>query len=230
MEPFEIKGKMSPITIFRVHSPDLQCIEDFFGQNFAVLPEYFKKTPMVIDVSPLGSASTTLNVAGLVDFLRKHGLTLAGFQGAVDTRPYLQQGLVPWSDAKKRPEDSQTKQRKRGNEQTPQPFEPAQILTQPVRSGQQYYARHADLIVMSSVSEGAEVLADGHIHIYGALRGRAMAGVSGNTAARIFCTSFDAELVAVAGCYNVREDFDEDIIKMAVVVSLDDDILTFTRI
>ncbi len=228
MEPFEIKGKMSPITIFRVHTPELGRIEEYFDQNFSVLPEYFKKTPMVIDVSQLATQSDNLDAEGLTALLRKRGLTLAGFQGADNATPFIKQGLILWSDPKRRSEGAPPKTQ--SQKQAVQAYESPHVLTQPIRSGQQYYARNTDLIIMAAVSEGAEVLADGHIHIYGPLRGRAMAGVSGNTEARIFCTSFDAELVAVAGCYNVRDDFDENIIKTAVAVSLNSDILTFTRI
>ena len=75
------------------------------------------------------------------------------------------------------------------------------IIERPLRSGQKVYARHADLIVLGVVSHGAEVIADGNIHVYGPLRGKAMAGARGNTEARIFTTQFDAELIAVAGVY-----------------------------
>ncbi len=78
-------------------------------------------------------------------------------------------------------------------------YRPSKIVTKPVRSGQQIYAEGADLILMASVSEGAEVLADGHIHVYGTLRGRALAGVKGDLDARIFCQQLEAELVSVAG-------------------------------
>jgi septum site-determining protein MinC len=82
---------------------------------------------------------------------------------------------------------------------------PTRIITTPIRSGQQIYARGGDLIVMAAVSAGAEVLADGNIHVYGALRGRALAGVQGNENSRIFCSSQEAELVAVAGQFMVDE-------------------------
>ena len=79
------------------------------------------------------------------------------------------------------------------------------IVTEPVRSGTQIYARGGDLIVTAAVSAGAEVMADGNIHVYGRLRGRALAGAAGDTAARIFCTRLEAELVSIAGRYLVSE-------------------------
>ncbi|HVQ33368.1 MAG TPA: septum site-determining protein MinC [Lysobacter sp.] len=91
----------------------------------------------------------------------------------------------------------------------------------PVRSGQQVYAENADLTVLATVGAGAEVIADGSIHIYGALRGRALAGAQGNEKARIFCREFHAELVAVAGHYKVLEDIPKDLRGKAVQVWLD---------
>jgi septum site-determining protein MinC len=81
---------------------------------------------------------------------------------------------------------------------------PTVLIDRPLRSGQRIYSP-GDLIVQGVVSHGAEVMAEGHVHIYGALRGRALAGARGNTAARIFCTSFEPELVAIAGIYRTAE-------------------------
>ena len=79
------------------------------------------------------------------------------------------------------------------------------IIDRPLRSGQQIYARDCDLIVLALVSHGAEVIADGHIHVYAPLRGRALAGAQGNTGARIFSTSMDAQLLAIAGVYRTTD-------------------------
>lgn len=84
-----------------------------------------------------------------------------------------------------------------------QAVQPTMVIQGPLRSGQRVYARHTDLIVMGVVSQGAEVIADGNIHVYGPLRGKAMAGARGDTQARIFTTALDAELVAIAGVYRV---------------------------
>ncbi|MFB9069380.1 septum site-determining protein MinC [Pseudofulvimonas gallinarii] len=96
-----------------------------------------------------------------------------------------------------------------------------------VRSGQQIYARGQDLTIIGTVSTGAEVIADGNIHIYGALRGRALAGASGDTAARVFCREFNAELVAVAGNYRVLEDAPAQLHGKALAIRLDGERLLF---
>ena len=85
----------------------------------------------------------------------------------------------------------------------------AKVVTEPVRAGQQIYARNGDLVVLAPVSPGAEILADGHVHIYSSLKGRAHAGVSGDEAARIFCHEMRAQLISIAGIYLVNEEIDE---------------------
>lgn len=99
--------------------------------------------------------------------------------------------------------------------------EPGMIQTAPIRSGQQIYAEQRDLTILGTVGAGAEVIADGSIHIYGALRGRALAGARDNEKARIFCREFHAELVAIAGHYKVMEDIPADLRGKAVQVWLD---------
>jgi septum site-determining protein MinC len=103
---------------------------------------------------------------------------------------------------------------------------PTMVVRGPLRSGQRVYARNGDLIVMGVVSQGAEVIADGNIHIYGPLRGKAMAGAHGDTAARIFTTGLDAELVAIAGVYRVIDTkLAADLHQRPAMVSLEKDAL-----
>jgi septum site-determining protein MinC len=106
-----------------------------------------------------------------------------------------------------------------GEEQHPQAA-PSKVVVHPVRSGRQIYAQGGDLIVLASISPGAELIADGHIHVYGALRGRALAGIAGNPQARIFCRSLEAELVSVAGYWRVRDDIPEELIGKPVQIYL----------
>ncbi|NHO64573.1 septum site-determining protein MinC [Aestuariicella hydrocarbonica] len=102
---------------------------------------------------------------------------------------------------------------------------PTKVITTPVRSGQQIYAAGGDLIVLAPVSAGAELLADGNIHVYGPLRGRALAGVNGNTEARVFCQSLEAELISIAGYFRVNEDLRDKHWKKSVQASLTDETL-----
>jgi septum site-determining protein MinC len=102
-------------------------------------------------------------------------------------------------------------------------------VSEPVRSGTQIYARGSDLVVTAAVSPGAELVADGNIHVYGVLRGRALAGANGDAAARIFCTRLEAELISIAGRYLVSEQLPAGVQSAPVQVALVDDQLTITR-
>jgi septum site-determining protein MinC len=97
----------------------------------------------------------------------------------------------------------------------------ALVVAEPVRAGAQIYAEGRDLVLISAVGSGAEVLADGHIHAYGRMRGRALAGVGGDERARIFCRSLEAELVSIAGRFRVSEDMDQRLIGRPAQIFLD---------
>jgi septum site-determining protein MinC len=101
---------------------------------------------------------------------------------------------------------------------------------QPVRSGQRVYARNRDLVVTTAVGAGAEVMADGCVHIYGVLRGRALAGARGDAAARVFCQEFNAELVSIAGVFRVFETIPRELAGQPVQAWLEGDALHFSRI
>lgn len=107
----------------------------------------------------------------------------------------------------------------------------AMVINRPLRSGQRIYARNTDLIVIGVVSQGAEVIADGNIHVYGPLRGKAMAGARGDTSARIFTTQLDPELLAIAGVYRVIESqLDQTLHNQPTIIHLDDDTLKITAL
>ncbi|HEU0152159.1 MAG TPA: septum site-determining protein MinC, partial [Arenimonas sp.] len=108
--------------------------------------------------------------------------------------------------------------------------EPGLVQLTPVRSGQQLYAENRDLSVLGTVGAGAEVIADGSIHVYGALRGRALAGAGGLASARIFCREFHAELVAVAGHYKVLEEIPKELLGKAVQIWLENDKLRIEQL
>ena len=105
---------------------------------------------------------------------------------------------------------------------------PTMVVKRQLRSGQRIYAQNSDLIVIGAVSRGAEIIADGNIHVYGPLRGKAIAGARGNTQARIFTSQLDAELVAIAGIYRLIDaDFNHDLIRQPVIIELEEERLTF---
>jgi len=107
---------------------------------------------------------------------------------------------------------------------------PSIVISEPVRSGQRIMHPDGDVTVVGSVSSGAEIVAGGSIHVYGALRGRALAGVSGNEDARIFCAKLDAELVSINGLYKVADDFDEDLMNTPAQIRFDNETLVFEKL
>jgi septum site-determining protein MinC len=179
--------------------------QDLFKQQFAETvikaPKLFERTPVVFDLSSVNHLEFDLQ--SLCQIAREFGMIPVAIQGGtplLDTVAQCQ-GLAVLN--------ASTAQDKPLIEQTVEASLPevikSKLVTTPVRSGQQVVAKYCDLIVNAAVSHGAELLSDGNIHVYGALRGRALAGISGDVEARIFCQSLDAELVSIAGFYRLSD-------------------------
>lgn len=236
---FHLKGGMLTMTVVELiqQAPERFAIQ--LAEKVEQAPNFFQDTPVLISLEKLEG---DLDIAGLVGLLRtcrNHGLLPVALRGHEDYRALAQQAslvlLPPGRGRDKVLEAPEPNEQTVAQQPTAasQPAESAQassttatkVITQPVRSGQQVYAPGGDLIVLAPVSAGSELLADGHIHVYGPLRGRALAGVRGDTQARIFCQSLEAELVSVAGQYKVAEDLRKQQWKEAVQISLDGDSL-----
>jgi len=171
---------------------------------------------------PVGIAYGTTETAALAERL---GLpVLAKFRAAYDRGD----GSVGGAEAPTAPRPTEAKSIGASAPPTVIPTASALIHTQPVRSGQQLHARNRDLAIVATVGAGAEVVADGSLHVYGALRGRALAGAQGDATARIFCTEFHAELVAIAGVFKVYEQLPDNLRGKAVQVRLDNDQISAT--
>lgn len=202
------KGRMLTLTVLAVASDDDAAVARALDAQIARSPDFFRNMPVLLE---LGARFPEL--PALATLLRERDLVPVAVLGPAHAEAARAAGLGVVDDTRaprERPKSEGRRERTR-------------VIDKPVRSGQQIYARNADLLVTASVSEGAEVLADGHIHVYGALRGRALAGAAGDTGARIFCRRFEADLVAVAGCYKVADDIDDEARGKAVQVRLDDD-------
>jgi septum site-determining protein MinC len=208
--------------------PKDQAFYSWLADKVMQAPNFFRHAPVVIDLQDLANVPP-FNMAELGRRLRQHWLVPIGVQNGTEeqNKAAVNAGLslfpegrevplkaeAPLASADAAPVDA--------GEPEPASGTHSRLITQTVRSGQQIYAHEGDLVVLASVSPGAELLADGHIHIYGALRGRAVAGVSGDTTARIFCHSLEAELISVAGYWRVRDDIPEQLIGKPVQVFLD---------
>lgn len=213
MQPLVFKGNAYTLTTLQLLSLDLDRIQDALKDKIAQAPKFFEYIPVVLDLQKLTNDPSEYKLSDLVTCLRSHKLIPVGVRGAHATvqEQAKEQGLACLSDTKVM-ETAQTKDApKTAAKAKAQPVASSatRIITQPVRSGQQIYAQGGDLIVLSTVSHGAEILADGNIHVYAPLRGRALAGVMGDTNTYIFCQSLEAELISVAGQYRISEQLKE---------------------
>ncbi|TDQ36895.1 septum site-determining protein MinC [Thiopseudomonas denitrificans] len=202
---FQLKGSMLTLTTLELLSNDLAALDSQLAEKAAQAPDFFRDAPLILALDKRQPGDLP-DLAELLTLCRNHGLRPLAIRSEQEEElaaaAAIDLPVLPLSLARDRNLPAQ-----------PQPAAPkepellpARIINSPVRSGQQIYAKNADLIVTASVSAGAELLADGHIHVYGAMRGRALAGINGNTQARIFCQQLGAELVSIAGQYKIAED------------------------
>jgi septum site-determining protein MinC len=230
---------MAPLTVLRLRTTDLPLVERQLRVKIAQLPQMFLDAPVLLDLGLLGEEGGAVDFPDLLRRLRSCKLVpVAVANVGDDVRPRAVEaglGVLAATNARPRPDarprapaadavaDDQVfpprspdpaAARHRAPAPTPAPMPMPHVgpvvVSQPVRSGQVVYAQNADLVVLAPVNPGAQVLADGHIHIYAPLRGRAVAGMQGLLGARIFCQRLEAELIAISGAYVMAEDIPQD--------------------
>lgn len=213
--PFELKSATLPAVALMLKTSDMYSIRQALSERFAHEPDFFDNDPILIDLSAVREDSAAIDFPGLLGTLRSLKTTPVAVRGgnAVQTEFARAAGLsvapevsarVP-SQASESP-SVQIREVVREVEVIREvPAAQTVLIDKPLRSGQQVYARGADLIVMTVVNFGAEVIADGHVHVYAPLRGRAIAGARGNANARIFAQNMQAQLVSIAGIYRTAE-------------------------
>lgn len=226
---FEIKSADLSLVALLLKTTDVAEVARALKQQMAESPGFFDQDPVVIDVSALSLPDDeTIDLSSLMAILREHALVPLAIKGAPAKLLLLAKGLglVDASDARIRRSvalaEAPTPQAPRV-EQVPTPPTPtgAMRIDKPLRSGQQIYAKGRDLIVMGMVNAGAEVIADGHIHVYGTLRGKAIAGARGNASAQIFAQAMEPELISIAGVYRTSENpLSKDVLGQPAQVSL----------
>ena len=209
---FEIKSANFPLVALLLKSTDLAAVSRELTLRFGDIPDFFDQDPLVIDLSPLQAADQgEIDFPALLDLLGSYRLVPIAVKGGntAQMAAAQQAGLLPAPDAHlltSRPAAAPASTEPVA--QQPQVHAAplgALVIDKPLRSGQQVYARGRDLVVLAMVNAGAEVIADGHIHVYAPLRGRAIAGARGNTEARIFALALEAELLSIAGIYRTSE-------------------------
>ncbi|HZR34308.1 MAG TPA: septum site-determining protein MinC [Nevskia sp.] len=201
----EIKGRMLSITRVRVLDPDAAAIRSHLEQFARQMPQAVKGMAVVID------SEFDTDLPALLEAMRGVGMQpLAVSDGPLVTAARgLGLAVVSRDSGKATAAPEPVKAAPPQAAPAAPPRRSARIVAEPVRSGQQIYAEHGDLVVLSTVSPGAEVIADGCVHVYGKLAGRAIAGARGDESARIFCRKMEAELVAIAGIYAVADQIKE---------------------
>jgi septum site-determining protein MinC len=231
----ELKIGQVGIANLRIRALDPSRLAAEMRERVKSAPKLFQHAAVILDFGGLSDCPDAAAVNALVAALRDAGVLPIGIAygtPAIEalsrevSLPLLAKFRAAYEE-ESRPRSAPTAESKAAPAPPTQAApaarpEPGLVHTTPVRSGQQVYAQNRDLTICTMVGAGAEVIADGSIHIYGALRGRALAGASGNAQARIFCREFHAELVAVAGTYKVLEEVPEKLDGKPVQIWLDE--------
>ena len=240
-ETFRLRSGNFNLLVLRLLDPRPEAVLPTLGDQFRKAPGFLRFAPIVLGLADLMCEPHEVDFRALMQGL--HALEIVPV-GTVGGSPALRQagqaaGLPPL--------------RANGGRDDETPVEPAaapmvataaapaasafqgggrtaMLVTDPVRAGQRIYAEGADMVITSTVNAGAEVLADGNIHIYGALRGRAIAGARGDTEARVFALNFDPELIAIAGFYAVRDGLGNAPIGTGVQTRLDGEQMRFEKL
>lgn len=203
---FLLKGNLLAVTVLELARYDLARLEQQLADKALRAPGFFKETPLVLSLEPLAEHEPVVDWQALLTICQRYGFLPLGVRAkrAADIAAAQLAGvpLLPAGSTRERVQDGPrpTPARKSHGPQA------TKVITRPVRGGQQIYAAGGDLVVLSAVSSGAELIADGNIHAYGPMRGRILAGANGNREARIFFQQLTAELISIAGHYKVAED------------------------
>ena len=241
---FDLKSARLEALTLRLFTADLAEIAALLDEKAAQYAK-FANMPFILDATRLNRADALDWAALLETFAAKNVRVVALKHAKKDWSEQARAAGLLWLDdgkkANRQPENAPPAapsneaadehaelQAAENNTTQPEtqllPARKTVVVTSPVRTGQQVYAKQADLVVLGMVSEGAEVIADGNIHVYAPMRGRALAGESGDISARIFLQSMQAELVSIAGIYRVFEqDLPPSLHKKAVQIELQDD-------
>src|SRR5438270_3475642 len=227
-----VQGAVFTVMVVRAGNLRDPGFEAELAEQVQRSPRFFLNAPVVLDLKGAEGFAREAEFAEAKQILRRHTLTLIGIQNAAPAQANTAAasglaGFAPNATQPSRPRPAETEPVPQ-SDASPSAAK-SRLITQPVRSGTQIYARGADLIVTASVSAGAEIMADGNIHVYAALRGRALAGAGGDAEARIFCSRLEAELVSIAGHYLVSDQIPPEHRGLPVQIALVDDRLTIER-
>lgn len=221
---FDLKSAQLPVLSVVLRGTDMQALEQDLQQRLADDPDFFDNDPVLIDLSQVNTAEEEIDFTTLIAALRAHRTMPVAVRGGNEAQMAAAHALgltaapdvMPTRRAEPQIQEvihEVIREVEVVHEvEVPAPQADAMIIDKPLRSGQRVYAKGTDIVVLDIVSYGAEVIADGNVHIYAPLRGRAVAGASGNTNARIFSTCMEPQLLSIAGIYRTIEtDLPKDI-------------------
>jgi len=227
---FKLKGSRVTMTILELYRYDYDGFNKTLSSTVSSAPDFFQQTPVILSLEKC-PADNFIDFIELGELCREYGMVPVAVRGGSEEQLMSANvaglpSLPPASISQRSPEPvaaDSTVEIREVEIEVEVAVSANRVITSPVRSGQQIYAPGGDLVVLAPVSAGAEILADGNIHVYGPLRGRALAGVKGDTSARIFCQSLEAELISISGNYKVNEDLQGSHWKQAVKAELEGD-------
>ncbi|WP_049723358.1 septum site-determining protein MinC [Gilvimarinus polysaccharolyticus] len=229
---FQIKGTSLTTMSLDLYHYQPQEFSEQLRDKVASAPLFFTGSPLFLNLASFEGEADRELLQDIVKQCRSVGFQLFGCKGASDKVAQVARdaGLIHLPASRPKADKSQAEPAPPTDEapaasapQNTAASLPARVIERPVRSGQQIYAEGCDLILLAPVSEGAEVISDGHIHVYSTLRGRALAGVRGNPDARIFCQQLEAELVSINGHFILNDKLREHCWKQAAQIYLQDE-------
>lgn len=240
--PFVIRFGPVGLAQMRVQTMDAAAVHAEVMARIASAPQLFERTAVCLDLGELEMVPTARDVRALLDAIKRAGMLpvalargneiVDGLARELDLPVVAQVRAVSKQSAEMQPKAEAPAAAPKATAllDVDSQGAVAQLHHQPVRSGQRVYARNRDLIVTTTVGAGAEVMADGCVHVYGALRGRALAGARGEITARVFCQEFNAELVSIAGVFRVFETIPAELVGKPVQAWLSGEDLHFARL
>ncbi|MFE1571399.1 septum site-determining protein MinC [Comamonas odontotermitis] len=228
---FDMKSAQLPVVAFALRSTDAEQLAREFSERFGSDSELFDNDPVLIDLVQVRDAETPIDFEALMALLRQYRTMPVAVRGgnAQQMQAARAAGLTAAPEAPpvrataaEEPAVREVIHEVEVVKEVQLPAKTTVRVDKPMRSGQQVYAAGSDVVVNAVVSFGAEVIADGNVHVYGPLRGRAVAGARGDTSARIYCTCFEPQLVSIAGIYRtVESDLPPDVAGKPAMVRLD---------
>jgi septum site-determining protein MinC len=229
----EIRFGQVGLAQVRLRTIEATAVHDELAARLATAPQMFERIAICLDLSALEQEPEAAALQAILDAIRRVGMFPVGLAHGTSAVEALARTLdlpVLTQFRAQARAAAVVEPKKPVAAEPPEFTNPTLMHHQPVRSGQRVYARHRDLVVTSVVGAGAEVMADGCVHIYGALRGRAAAGARGEVTARVFCQEFHAELISIAGVFRIFETIPPELVGKPVQAWLDGDDLKLARV